>query len=409
MTESTLRGQDEALALLRAALKSRHVGHAYLFHGPAGVGKTKAALLFAQAILCETPLSDGQSCGTCASCRGVRELRHPDLELLLPLPTFRIEGRTERQAEEARSEARAAVLARMASEPFFVPIFSRPPVLSVEDLARAKQFLSMTAQREGGAKVLIVKGAEAITGPAAHAFLKILEEPQPRRVLILCARRVRSLLPTIASRCLHLRFRPLPTDFIASALVESRRVPKPTARLLATTAQGSLGRALAHLEAPLDAATKEAPGARGGPGAREAPGESEFARLRAAALELFVRPKTAAVLGPLRRARIERDRGRFLSAVSLALYYYRDAMRWKVMGEGSPLAHEDMRREIGADARALSLQALTRRVHILEEIAAAVQSNVTVAYAVASAQYRMGLGPDETFAGGPARAGIRHG
>ncbi len=396
MTETTLRGQDEALALLRAALKSHHVGHAYLFHGPGGVGKTKAALLFAQSLLCETPLADGGACGTCASCRAVRELRHPDLELLLPLPTFRTEGRTERQAEETRSEARASVLARMVSEPFFIPTFSRPSVLTVEDLARAKQFLSLTAQREEGAKVLVVKGAEAITGPAAHAFLKILEEPQPRRVLILCARRARSLLPTIASRCLHVRFRPLPTDFIASALVESRGVPKPTARLLATTAQGSLGRALALLESPLDAAGKEAPG------------ESEFARLRAAAIEIFVRPKTAAVLGPLRRARIERDRGRFLSTVSLALFYYRDAMRWKVMGEGSPLAHEDLRREIGADAGRLSLPVLTRRVRILEEIAAAVQSNVTAAYAVASAQYRMGLGPDETFSGGPARAGIRH-
>jgi len=94
MTEGTLRGQDEALALLRAALKSRHIGHAYLFHGPSGVGKTKAALLFAQSLLCETPLPEGGACGTCASCRSVRELRHPDLELLLPLPTFRIEERT---------------------------------------------------------------------------------------------------------------------------------------------------------------------------------------------------------------------------------------------------------------------------------------------------------------------------
>jgi len=396
MTETTLRGQDEALALLRSALKSRHIGHAYLFHGPAGVGKTKAALLFAQSLLCETPLPDGGACGTCASCRSVRELRHPDLELLLPLPTFRTEGRTERQAEEARSEARASLFARMAGEPFFVPTFSRPPVLTVEDLARAKQFLSLTAQREDGAKVLIVKGAEAISGPAAHAFLKILEEPQPRRVLILCARRVRSLLPTIASRCLQIRFRPLSTDFIASALVESRRAPKPTARLLATTAQGSLGRALALLESPVDAAGKESPG------------ESEFGRLRTAAIEIFVRPKTAAVLGPLRRARIERDRGRFLSTVSLAIFYYRDALRWKVMGEGAPLAHEDLRREIAADARELSLPALTRRVRILEEIAAAVQSNVTAAYAVASAQHRMGLGPSETFSGGPARAGIHH-
>ena len=382
MSQIKLRGQDEALNLLRAAVHSGHVGHAYLFHGPSGVGKTRAALLFAQALLCEKPAASGEPCGTCSSCDAVLALRHPDLELLVPLPTFRTEGRTERQAEEARSEARAAVLRRIATEPFFTPVFSRPAVHSVEDLARAKQFLSFTAQREGGAKVLIVKGAEAITGPAAHAFLKILEEPQPRRVLILGARQPKALLSTIASRCLLVRFRPLSTAVIGEALAQ-RGVSKPVARLIAATSQGSLGRALALLETPLDTAVKEAPG------------EAEFAKLRAAAVELFVRPKTAAVLGPLRRARIERDRTRFMTAVSLASYYYRDVLRRKVLGAGAELANADLERDVESDARALAVSAITERIKILDEIATAVQSNVTAAYAVAAAQVRMGLGPDD--------------
>jgi DNA polymerase III delta' subunit len=381
MIETTLRGQDEAEALLGAALTSAHVGHAYLFHGPSGVGKTKAALRFARTLLCETPRPGPDACGSCGSCRAVAALRHPDLDLVVPLPTFRTEGRTEKQADEARSEARAQVLARMASEPFFVPVFSRPPVHSVEDLARAKQFLSLTPQRDDGWKVLIVKGAEAITGPAAHAFLKILEEPQPRRLLILGARQARALLPTIASRCLHVRFRPLDTALIAEAL-RARGVSKQVAPLLAATAQGSLGRALSLLEPPLDATT------------REAPGESEFTKIRAAALELFVKPKSHAVLGPLRRARLERDRGRFLIAVALAVHYYRDVLRRKVLGDRTPLAHSDLERDIAADARDLGLAALALRVRVLEEIATAVRSNVTAAYAVASAQLRMGLGPD---------------
>lgn len=388
MSQIKLRGQDEALNLLRAAVHSGHVGHAYLFHGPAGVGKTRAALLFAQALLCEKPAAGGEPCGTCSSCTAVLALRHPDLELLVPLPTFRTEGRTERQAEEARSEARANVLRRIATEPFFTPVFSRPAVHSVEDLARAKQFLSLTAQREGGAKVLIVKGAEAITGPAAHAFLKILEEPQPRRVLILGARQPKALLSTIASRCLLVRFRPLSTAVIGEALAQCG-VSKPAARLIAATSQGSLGRALALLETPLDTAVKEAPG------------EAEFAKLRAAAVELFVRPKTAAVLGPLRRARIERDRTRFMTAVSLASYYYRDVLRRKVLGAGAELANADLERDVDADARALAVSAITDRIKILDEIATAVQSNVTAAYAVAAAQVRMGLGPDD------ARARVR--
>ncbi len=374
-----LRGQDEALGLLRAALQSGHVGHAYLFHGPSGVGKTRAALHFARAILCDARRPDGSPCDICDSCRMALLLRHPDLELRVPLPTFSTEGRTERQAEEARSEARAAILSRLASDPFFLPLFAKPAVHSVEDMARAKQFLSMTARREGGAKVLILKRAEAMTPPAAHAFLKMLEEPHPNRVLILGARQARSLLPTIQSRCLHVRFRPLPAEWIASVL-ESRGVSKPVARLAGATADGSLGKALQHFEAPLDGAGK---------GALD---EGELAKLRAVALDLFVDPRDNAVLGPLRKGRMDRDRPRFLAAVSLALHYYRDVLRFGLLGEEAVLMNEDLRRRIASDARNLPVGSLTLRVRLLEEIAASVQSNVSIPYAVASAQYRMAQG-----------------
>ncbi len=375
----TLRGQDEALALLRAALQSGHVGHAYLFHGPSGVGKTRAALYFARALLCESRRPDGSPCDTCESCRMGLALRHPDLELRVPLPSFTSEGRTERQAEEARAEARAAIFSRLQSDPFFLPIFAKPAVHSVEDMARAKQFLSMTARRDGGAKVLILKRAEAMTAPAAHAFLKMLEEPHPNRVLILGARQVSSLLPTIQSRCLHVRFRPLAASLIASVL-EGRGVSKPVARLAAAISDGSLGRALQHFETPLDAAGK---------GAQD---EGDLERLRAVALDLLVLPREDAILGPLRKGRMDRDRPRFLAAVSLALHYYRDLLRFRLLGEETELMNEDLRRRITTEARALPLESLTLRVRLLEEIAASVQSNVSIPYAVASAQYRMAQG-----------------
>lgn len=380
MAAETLRGQDEALALLRAALESGHIGHAYLFHGPSGVGKTRAALYFARALLCESHRDAGSPCDACDACRDVLRLKHPDLQLLVPLPTFSSEGRTERQAEEARSEARAAILSRLASDPYFLPLFAKPGVHSVEDLARAKQFLSLTARREGGAKVLILKRAEAMTAPAAHAFLKILEEPQPDRVLILGTRQVRALLPTIQSRCLHVRFRPLSTETISEVLVERKGISKPVARLAAATAEGSLGRALQHFEPPLDGTGKATLD------------EGEFSRLRALALDLFVHPREAAILGPLRRGRLDRDRPRFLAAVSLALHYYRDVLRYRILGERAQLANEDLRRQVVADARAIPAESLTQRVRVLEEIAAATQSNVTIPYAVASAQYRMAPG-----------------
>lgn len=381
MMAATLRGQGEALGFLRAVLQTGHVGHAYLFHGPAGVGKTRAALWLAQALLCEAPEADRSPCGRCAGCRDAERLRHPDLELLVPLPTFRTEGRTEKQGDEARAEARARVAGRTVSDPFFTPVFSKPAVHSIEDMARAKRFLSLTARRAGGAKVLIVKRAEAMTIPAANAFLKMLEEPQPGRVLVLCARQTRALLPTVLSRCLPVRFAPLGADFIAAALVEARGLSKKTAALAAATAQGSLARALQPFEPPLDGAGKETLT------------EEDFTRLRATAIELFVRPRSTAVLGPLRRARLDRDRTRFLSLVSLALHYYRDVIHYQLFGAEARLAHADLARDVAADAKALPLRAAAERVRILEEIAAAIQSNVTIPYAVASAQHRMGLAP----------------
>jgi DNA polymerase-3 subunit delta' len=380
MNAATWHGQEEARGFLRAVLQSGHIGHAYLFHGPAGVGKTRAALELARSLLCETPGADGGPCERCGSCLDAARLRHPDLELLVPLPSFRTEGRTEKQADEARSEARARVIRRTAAEPFFTPVFAKPCVHSIEDLARAKRFLSLTARREDGRKVLVVKRAEAMTVPAANAFLKILEEPQPGRVLILCARQTRALLPTVVSRCIPVRFAPLPADFVASTLASVKGISRPVARLVAATAQGSLGRALEPFEPPLDGAAKEVLE------------EAEFTRLRAMAIELFVRPRSAAILGPLRRGRLDRDRTRFLALVGLALHYYRDVIRCRLFGAAADLAHADLAREIAADAAALPLRAVARRVRILEEIAAAVQSNVTIPYAVASAQHRMGLG-----------------
>ena len=116
---------------------------------------------------------------------------------------------------------------------------------------------------------------------------------------------------------------------------------------------------------------------------------TEFSKLRTAALDLLVDPKEAAVLGPLRKGRLDRDRSRFLAAISLALHYYRDVLRFALMGEKAELVNEDLRRRISVDARALTMDSLTRRVRDLEEIAEAVQTNVTIPYAVASAQHRM--------------------
>ena len=80
-----IKGQDSAVNLLTAAYASDRLPHAYLFHGPDGVGKEMAALEFARALHCETDGLD--SCGSCSACRMADGLSHPDTHLIFPVPT----------------------------------------------------------------------------------------------------------------------------------------------------------------------------------------------------------------------------------------------------------------------------------------------------------------------------------
>jgi hypothetical protein len=80
-------------------------------------------------------------------------------------------------------------------------------------------------------------------------------------------------------------------------------------------------------------------------------------------------------------------------------------LRRKLIGQDAELANADLERDIDADARALPVSDVTERIRILDEIGTAVQSNVTAAYAVAAAQARMGLGPDDARV---QRVGVSH-
>ncbi|CUU03116.1 DNA polymerase-3 subunit delta' [Candidatus Kryptobacter tengchongensis] len=99
-----------------------------------------------------------------------------------------------------------------------------------------------------GWRVIIVSEADAMTEQAANAFLKTLEEPTPRTVIILTTANKDKLLPTILSRCQLVRFSYLSDDEIAKALVERYELSEARARLIARLANGSFGKAIELLD-----------------------------------------------------------------------------------------------------------------------------------------------------------------
>lgn len=212
MTESvfsTIVGHDAIVARLQHALEMGRPGHAWLFHGPGGVGKRTLALAWIQSLFCSTPIREASGvsgCGRCLTCRKCAEGHHPDLRIL--------------EVEENKS---------------------RISVDQVRDLTR---FIAFTPL-EAAWKAAIIDDAAWMNEAAANALLKTLEEPPSGSLLILVTERPGALLPTIRSRCLKERFALLDDASLTRLLERLAPESDPDARQAAIgLAGGSVGVAL---------------------------------------------------------------------------------------------------------------------------------------------------------------------
>lgn len=166
MALETIEDQAEAVELLRRALEGGRVAHAWAFIGPQGAGRRTTALGFARALVAPS--------GGASASRVDRGL-HPDVHLLGPTPP--------------------------AGNP------KGTPAIRVENIRELERLASLKPA-EASWKVFIVDEAETMTGAAPQAFLKTLEEPPARTVIILVLSQVRALPATVLSRCQIVRFRP---------------------------------------------------------------------------------------------------------------------------------------------------------------------------------------------------------
>lgn len=241
-------GHADVRAALAAASAEGRLPNSLLFHGPAGVGKQRLALWLAQLLLCERP-SD-EPCGACPPCRMVLRLEHPDLHWFFPLPRPKASGGADRLGD-ALEEARAAELAARRSEPLRATV---PDGLAGIYLAHVHVLTRTAAARPamGSRKVFVVGDAEALvpqeaSPEAANALLKLLEEPPADTTVILTASDPDVLLPTIRSRMLPIRLRPLPDGEVAGYLQAHGGTAPAEATRAARIAQGSIGRAIGFL------------------------------------------------------------------------------------------------------------------------------------------------------------------
>ncbi|OEU60957.1 MAG: DNA polymerase III subunit delta' [Desulfuromonadales bacterium C00003094] len=199
MTFASIIGHDRQKDLLRRALSSDRVPHAYLFEGPAGVGKRLVALALTRAIFCR----QGNGCGDCAACRKVDHHNHPDLHFV-----------------EADGNS-----------------------IKIEQIRTMQKELSYRPL-EAPKKICVIDDAEKLNLAAGNALLKTLEEPTANTLIILLTAQPDALLSTVRSRCQRLPFARIERKRLMEVLCEQLAIDEKEAHILTSLANGSFKKAL---------------------------------------------------------------------------------------------------------------------------------------------------------------------
>lgn len=207
---SDVEGQEHVVRTLKGALSSGRVGHAYLFCGPRGTGKTTIARLFAKALNCEKPATSDQRpstsmepCNNCDSCIAINDNRSLDL--------IEIDAASNRGIDEIRNLKESARVAAASSR----------------------------------YKIFIIDEVHMLTPPAFNALLKTLEEPPGHVIFILATTEPHKVLETILSRVQRFDFKKISPSQIIQKLEKIAKNEKLTLdgevfSILADHAGGSL-------------------------------------------------------------------------------------------------------------------------------------------------------------------------
>ncbi len=209
-TFEDVKGQDAIVTTLKNQIRAQRIGHAYLFCGTRGTGKTTVAKIFAKAVNCENP-QDGSPCGVCPMCRSIK--------------------------------------AQTSMNVIEIDAASNNGVDNIREIVDEVRY----SPTEGRYKVYIIDEVHMLSPGAFNALLKTLEEPPSYVIFILATTEVHKIPITILSRCQRYDFRRITIDEIAARLRELADKEQVAAqdkalRYVARAADGSMRDGLSLLD-----------------------------------------------------------------------------------------------------------------------------------------------------------------
>lgn len=199
-------GHKKIVKFLQKTIEVGKIGHAYLFYGPENLGKKSMAKYFAMSLICE---GEKKPCLKCQNCQQFLKDLYSDIIWI-------------RKNEDKKN-------------------------ISIDQIRDLKEKIGLSGFTNGY-KIVIIVNAEEMTNEAANSFLKILEEPPQKSVIILLANKLRHIPETILSRCQTIKFAPVKKDEITEFIKKEYKLNQNQAEEISAMAFGLPGRANKFLE-----------------------------------------------------------------------------------------------------------------------------------------------------------------
>lgn len=195
-------GHRDVVGHLQNAIRTGKVSHAYIIGGEKGSGKRLISAIFAMTLQCQE--HGTEPCQVCTSCRKMLSGNHPDVIYVT---------------------------------------HEKPNTVSIDDIREQLVDDISIKPYESRYKIFIVDDASMMSPQAQNALLKTIEEPPAYAVILLLAENPDILLPTITSRCVTLRLKPVSDEEMKDYLMHQMHVPDYQAEIEASFAQGNIGKA----------------------------------------------------------------------------------------------------------------------------------------------------------------------
>lgn len=311
-------GHEQIKEHLQRAIESHKVSHAYILTGEAGMGRKSLANAFALTLLCEKGKSE--PCMECHACKQVLSGNHPDLIYVT---------------------------------------HEKPNSIGVDDIREQINDTIMVRPYSSYYKVYIVDEAEKMTQQAQNALLKTIEEPPSYAIIILLTTNQEAFLPTILSRCVQLKLKPLRDFVVKSYLVGTMHVPEADAEVYAAFARGNLGKAISIASS------------------------EEFKLLHQEVLHLLKHVKDMDISELLDYIRkLKEDNLDIYECLDFMQLWYRDVLLYKVAKDMNLLIFKDEYKTVNEISKNSGYDGLERILEAIDKAKARLDANVNMELAI---------------------------